>query len=261
VRFHWIGLATAQKAQGICEVTELGWVGFVCRKRGRIFARISRVVRVSFGPCSVWGTVERQGRVLVWNEGDGAILGLGPATGEGWVSGQQRPALGINNAGQVTGTSRLALNPGPGDGANHAFLYSAGVMQDLGALGPAAFSSIGWGINNSGNVTGEAGLGNGATHAFFWNGTSMQDLGTLNGGYESKGYAINDANQITGSFYIGQGGSPIHAFLWDGTTMHDLGVPTGFGTSTGRAKHAAGSAVVHPDSARPTGSSAVDKSR
>jgi probable HAF family extracellular repeat protein len=50
----------------------------------------------------------------------------------------------------------------------------------------------------------------------------MHKLGTL-GGLWSQGYAINDADQITGTAYT-NGDLATHAFLWTHGAMKDLGV-------------------------------------
>jgi len=89
-------------------------------------------------------------------------------------------------------------------------------VTDLGTLGGT--SSIGWGINASGQVTGQSYMtGDAEIHAFLYDGT-MHDLGTL-GGTNSYGYGINDSGQVTGQSYTTEGA---HAFLYDGA-MHDLG--------------------------------------
>src|SRR5918993_866859 len=56
-------------------------------------------------------------------------------------------ATGINDAGMVTGYTRFA-----GDAQVHAFLYSHGVMHDLGTIGQS--SSFGGALNNLGEVVG-----------------------------------------------------------------------------------------------------------
>src|SRR5437762_2037003 len=64
----------------------------------------------------------------------------------------------LNSAGQMTGVSLT-----PGDLDVHAFLYSAGVMTDLGAIGGTLA------INASGQIVGEAADSSGLElHAFLY---------------------------------------------------------------------------------------------
>ncbi|MFZ3374466.1 MAG: hypothetical protein WA183_02825, partial [Chthoniobacterales bacterium] len=133
---------------------------------------------------------------------NGAMSDLG--TLGGTYSGGNR----INNAGQVTGDSSLS-----GDTAVHAFLYSDGAMSDLGTLGG---DSYGFGINDSGQVTGQATTTD-ATHAFLYSGGTMYDLNYLAsgnmGGFSAleAGYAINNNGWITGIGLTLDGRE--HAFL------------------------------------------------
>ena len=120
-------------------------------------------------------------------------------------------ALGINASGQVTG-ERLVDN-----GTYHAFLFSAGTMQDLGTLG-GAYSS-GAGLDSSGRVVGYATTIDGDYHAFLYSGGTMQDLGTL-GGKFSRAFAINNDGQVVGWTYTPFG---TRAFLYSGGTMRELG--------------------------------------
>src|SRR5262249_53573124 len=112
---------------------------------------------------------------------------------------------------------------------NHAFLYSSDTMTDLGTLG--GNSSIGNGINDSGQVVGQSVLPGGtAVHAFLWSAGTMTDLGTL-GGLVSQASGINTSSQVVGFSELEPGSSLRHAFVWRGGVMRDLNdlVPTGSG--------------------------------
>ncbi|CAG0993035.1 hypothetical protein ANRL3_02909 [Anaerolineae bacterium] len=124
-------------------------------------------------------------------------------------------ALGINDAGQVTGYSFTT-----GQAIQKAFIYSNGVMQDIGTLGGG---SVAYDINNVGQVTGVS-----KSIAFIYSGGTMQSLGTLGGSY-SYAYSINDYGQVVG--YSRTNYSQTHAFLYTGGIMQDLG--TLGGTNSG----------------------------
>ena len=132
----------------------------------------------------------------------------------GTLGGSTSVGYGINNAGQVAGSSDTT-----GNSTTHAALFSAGNSPvDLGTLGGS--NSIGWGINNTGQIVGQSITSGGVTHAFLYSGGSMSDLGTL-GGSNSIGYGINNTGQITGQASTSGGFS--HAFLYAGGNKTDLG--------------------------------------
>jgi probable HAF family extracellular repeat protein len=133
---------------------------------------------------------------------------------------------GINDVGQVTGSSNIAGPHTP----FHAFRRDEGGMRDLGTLGGTG--SGGSGINNAGQVTGSSQIsGDAAWHAFLYTGTPgaggvMHGLDTL-GGSNSYGSGINDSGQVAGRSQI-TGDTADHAFLYTGTpgaggVMRDLG--------------------------------------
>ena len=78
----------------------------------------------------------------------------------------------------------------------HAFVYSGGMMSDLGTFGGS--SSTANAINGAGQIVGYASYaGDVQQHAFLYSGGMMTDLGTL-GGNTSDAYAINASGQIVG---------------------------------------------------------------
>jgi probable HAF family extracellular repeat protein len=107
-------------------------------------------------------------------------------------------------------------------------------ITDLGTL-PGGSNSAGWGIDESGQVTGDSATtaGPNLVHAFLYSESKMLDLGTLPGGVTSVGYAIKGGGrederrgqggegiQVTG--YSGSADGSNHAFLYSNGTMSDL---------------------------------------
>lgn len=133
-------------------------------------------------------------------------------------------ATAVNNLGQVTGYSYTAT-----PNVVRAFLYSGGVMTDIGTLpnpyDSNHFSSVtqAFSINDSGQIVGQGYTNFGGQHAFLYSGGTMTDLNPLlpnsNG---SIGHAINNSGAVTGSW--GPPNAPkASAFLYSGGSMTDLG--------------------------------------
>ena len=102
---------------------------------------------------------------------------------------------------------------------SHAFRFGGLGKVDLGTLPSGGPSTEGLGVNDSGEVTGDALSSDFLPHAFFYDGT-MHDLGTF-GGALSGGRSINANGIVVGYAEIADHNNS-HAFLYDGT-MHDLG--------------------------------------
>lgn len=130
-------------------------------------------------------------------------------------------ALSVNDSGQAVGYSGVV-------GGYRGVLWSGGVAQDLGVIGPAYYSSKAFAINNQGQVVGES-SGSIIAHAFIWQNGVMTSLGDLPGGGDnySSAASINNLGQVVGTGYVDQGAASTdraHAFLWENGTMLDLGV-------------------------------------
>ena len=153
----------------------------------------------------------------------------------------------INSRGQIVGESSTATS------ANHAFLFTDGVMLDLGVLpgvsNPFAGSSAN-AINDRGQVVGySTASNNGPVHAFLFSDGLMRDLGTLGGLFsagDSVALDINEQGYVVG--YASQPGTPTsHAFLFDGSQMEDLGTLPGGTSSYARAINNSGQIVGYAD--------------
>jgi S-layer protein (TIGR01567 family) len=141
------------------------------------------------------GFANDDGHAFLWQNG--------VMTDIGTLGGSNSCAYGINDKGQIVGSSETDT------GEYHAFLWQNGVMTDIGTLGGS--NSYAYGINNKGQVVGESETGTSETHAFLWQNGVMIDMGTLGGSY-SRAYEINENGQIVGESEMRTG--YIHATLW-----------------------------------------------
>jgi probable HAF family extracellular repeat protein len=148
---------------------------------------------------------------------DTGVLDIGTLNGVGNSTG-----VDINNRSEVVGTSSVTFDPATTFGTSHAFLYSAGAMQDLGTLG--GISSNGWALNDLGQVVGDSTLTTGERHPFLYENGVMQDLGTL-GGHAAQAFDINDAGMVVGLSYLsGNFTTPVGFLYYDGSmrNLNDL---------------------------------------
>ncbi len=126
---------------------------------------------------------------------------LGTLKGEANSAGN-----GINDSGQVVGTSWITKAPHGGNGygppktTENGLLWTAGKMTDLGSnLSPDA-------INDSGEIISPGSL---------WDGKTWTSLGTLTfpGGGASIALGLNNDGQVVG-YVMNSQGQPAKAYLW-----------------------------------------------
>ena len=135
----------------------------------------------------------------------------------GTLGGASSTACGVNDRGQVTGSSAIA------GGQVHAFIWQNGAMTDLGTLPGRVFSGARF-INNRGQVVGSSSPAGGPPfEATLWENGGATDLGALPGGTRSFAIGINHRGQVVGGARTA-GNLQVHAFLWQDGEMKDLGV-------------------------------------
>ena len=124
-------------------------------------------------------------------------------------------ATGINNSGQIVGTSLSSDNY-----QNYATLWNGTVATYLDNSYSQRNKTTG--INSSGQVIGGSRTANGSEFATLWIDGVAAQLGTLGGDYfSSQAKGINDSGQIVG--WLQSADYNYHATLWNGTVATDLG--------------------------------------
>ncbi|MCC2960012.1 hypothetical protein LK540_06170 [Massilia sp. IC2-278] len=118
------------------------------------------------------------------------LYSAGVAVDIGNLGADSARATGINEAGDVVGSSFLADFT-----AFQAFLYRDGVIRSLGTLGgPSSWAA---GINDNGQVAGTSFIDEETQHAFLYTGGVLQDIGSFGGAFtEARG--LNDAGWVVG---------------------------------------------------------------
>jgi probable HAF family extracellular repeat protein len=173
-----------------------------------------------------------------------AVITMSPVAAASYVV-TEIPGLGgpfiepraINNKGEATGYADIDANE-----VEHAFLYSAGVTRDLGALDGARSGA--WDINDSTEVTGNYENAAGQERCFLYRNSSMQPLGTL-GGTFCNARAINAAGTVVGQSSNPDGDSL--CFIYSGgqmSAMPTLGGPYCDANGVSDIGHVAGSSIT-----------------
>jgi probable HAF family extracellular repeat protein len=126
----------------------------------------------------------------------------------GTLGGKDSYAFGLNNAGEVIGSSSTVDK-------TCGFLWRNGNMQELRGLdGGGSHAS---GMDDKGQV-----VGGSKARAVLWRNGTPKDLGTFRGSKYSNAFAINNKGQIVGSAMVGnyEGAS---AALWQNGSIRNLG--------------------------------------
>jgi probable HAF family extracellular repeat protein len=129
-------------------------------------------------------------------------------------------AYGINNLGQIVGTSDTAT------GVQHIFLYSNGRMRNVGDFGD--FSPVA--INNHGQIIGSKIFAVPPPESFYYlsylyTGGPLRDLGLLPTFQSTRAASINDSGEIVGtcSSTTPENNKSV-GFFWNGV-IHQITVP------------------------------------
>jgi probable HAF family extracellular repeat protein len=132
----------------------------------------------------------------------------------------QAYAFAINNAGVIVGEIGAHINA-----HMYPFIWKNGSLRNLGVLSGNEENGggVALGVNDLGQVVGEASTAARDQHAFLWTEAGgMQDLGTLPGCTSSTAQGINTSGQIVGNCEQSDGTE--RAFIWSSQMgMLDIG--------------------------------------
>ncbi len=164
-------------------------------------------------PTCVTAYQKQRFQAVIWNPGGEPPLALKRLPGDTVAF-----AIGINDRGQVVGTSGLCSNtslPPVNPFGPHAVLWDRdGTPQDLGNLGGCI--NVATSLNSRGDVVGAASVQNGDILAFLWTRDTgkMRDLGSFPGAFVTVAPccdSINNRREVVGFAVDGSG---MRAILW-----------------------------------------------
>jgi probable HAF family extracellular repeat protein len=157
----------------------------------------------SLGGVTSWGfsgtatSVNNHGQAVGYSYVDDvtrhAFLWSGGVMTDIGLAGGYSGALRINDSGQAVGFASDTPY-----GFAHAFVYSEGVATIINPFGGPQNEGYATGINQQGQVVGQALTAAGYSNAFLYSSGASSSLGTLKGGHNSAAYAINRKGQIVG---------------------------------------------------------------
>src|SRR5678815_3622247 len=148
--------------------------------------------------------------LLCWFAMAGVAIGQGTIVRVPDLGGGDGQVSALNNAGAVTGFSYTP------SGEQHAFLFSNGVLQDLGTLG--GHFSYGNALNDLGAVVGKADLpDDGPLRAFVFRDGTMSELN----GLDVDPWFINNAGDLAGE--AAWSGPFSRGFIYRNGQMIDIG--------------------------------------
>jgi probable HAF family extracellular repeat protein len=160
---------------------------------------------------------------VLWGPNPGQVQALPPLPGDtvGF-------AFGLNNYGQVVGTSGTCANTPllPFSYGPHAVLWQNGSATALANLG-GSMLGVGVGINDLGQVVGGSDLPSELSgfpfvqvHSTLYSQAGAEDLGTVGTDFSSLPTWINNNGEVVGASCDNMGNC--RAFLWQNKTMMDL---------------------------------------
>ena len=150
----------------------------------------------------------------------------------GTLGGADSLALGLNDNGQIIGTSEYddVVNPIFGFPLFRPVIWYKGTITDLGPEPNGGIGGDGFDINNRGQAVGRIAIPDpiegAVAHAFLWESGVMRDLGVPSGlgDDNSEANKLNNNGQIVGDSGVGFIESYVsdHALLWQDGRWADL---------------------------------------